>query len=72
MMSLYCLLPAAISCVQLANPANGRVSQRKPALVGSEAVYTCKSGFRLSGSSKIVCRSNGRYSDAPPTCIREC
>lgn len=66
------LLPAAIACVQLANPTNGLVSQPKPTLVGSEAVYTCNFGFRLSGSSKLVCRSNGRYSDAPPTCIRKC
>ena len=40
---------AAIVCDQLSNPENGQVTQPNPAVVGSEATYTCNSGFELNG-----------------------
>ena len=62
---------AAIVCDQLSDPENGEVSQPDPAIVGSEAVYTCDHGFELDGVSKRVCQNDGTYSEQPPVCEGE-
>lgn len=59
----------AITCGRLSDPENGAVRQRRPAIVGSVAVYICNRGFRLVGQRKRVCQSNGRYSGQAPTCV---
>ena len=62
------LIAAAIVCGRLRDPENGDVAQRRPALVGSVAVYSCDDGFELSGNSRRVCQLNGRYSGVAPVC----
>ena len=62
---------AAIVCDQLSDPNNGQVAQPNPAVVGSEAVYTCNSGFELNGVSRQVCQADGTYSQQPPVCVGE-
>ena len=34
----------------------------------SEAVYTCRSGYKLVGSSVRICLSSGRWSGRKPVC----
>jgi hypothetical protein len=54
-------------CSKLRRPQYGQVklTGRKP---GKKAIYSCKSGFTLFGSSKRRCLSNGRWSGRAPTC----
>ena len=59
----------AITCGQLSDPENGNVRQRRPAIVGSVALYVCNSGFRLDGQRTRVCQSDGSYSGQAPTCV---
>ena len=40
---------------------------------GSNAVYTCNSGYKLSGKQERrirTCMSNGNWSGQEPTCLR--
>ena len=53
------LFTSAVICKQLSDIDNGAVSQKNPAVAGSVAAYTCRRGFKLIGSSRRVCQSNG-------------
>ena len=37
---------------------------------GSNAIYTCNSGYQLSGERIRTCMSNGNWSGQEPTCLR--
>ena len=61
---------AAVTCPELLNPANGRVSVTGLTF-GSIANYTCDSGFTLSGDAQRSCTAGGFWSGSAPVCNRE-
>ena len=66
----YCLLVKNI-CADLRNPVNGYV-KIEGNLPGSYAVYTCKDGFELRGSSRRLCIGYGEWTNSAPTCEKNC
>jgi len=58
---------AGPNCPALKDPSNGSVSA-SPTTRGSTAVYSCNTGFNLSGSKTSTCQADGTWSVAAPTC----
>ena len=58
----------AVLCPSLSAPANGQVvvSSRSP---GSQASYSCNTGFVLQGATTRVCQNEGFWSDQEPQCV---
>lgn len=56
-----------VSCLVLQDPPNGRVSLSGTSM-GSEASYSCDSGFTLVGSRVRVCQAEGEWSSEEPFC----
>ena len=53
----------------MSNPDNGEVNMT--AIVnGSTAIYTCDSGFQLSGDDTRTCLNTGVWSGQKPICLR--
>ena len=67
--SLRLLLPKVVDCGILRPPPNGRVTLPGTTF-GSEAVYSCLSGFTFdtAGVEIRTCQANGRWSGEAPTC----
>ncbi len=65
-----CTVIPVVSCPELTNPANGRVT-----VTGLEpfstATYICDSGFVLFGDDIRTCSEEGVWSKDEPTCQRE-
>lgn len=59
------------NCPSLDKPNNGDVSVSSTA-PGSTANYSCGSGYALNGPVTVKCKSDGTWSDAAPSCIRDC
>ena len=57
-------------CYELQDPVNGIVTVTKPLASEAIAIYTCDSGYELSGDQTRTCMSNGMWSGEEPTCIR--
>ena len=55
------------SCPALTDPDNGSVSASETTR-GSTAVYSCNTGYRLSGSMTRTCQADGTWNTAEPTC----
>ena len=58
-------------CPILENPANGAVDAGTDATsaVGTEATYTCNTGYTLGGDPyTVTCQTDGSWSADPPTC----
>ena len=53
----------------LANPTNGSVSIPAGTEFEDEAVYSCYTGFELSGNNRRCCLSTGSWSGTDPTCV---
>ena len=58
---------AALTCPALQAPTNGRVVV-SGLVFGSEARYSCDSGYSLEGEASRTCRENGAWSGIPPIC----
>ena len=56
-----------VDCGPPGSPANGSVEMTTTTFL-STATFTCFSGFVRSGASTVICQSDGRWSDSPPTC----
>ena len=54
----------------LAPNSNGQIDQPVTTL-GATAIYTCNTGFVLSGMSNRVCTESGGWSDEAPVCDRK-
>ena len=59
-----------MDCGNLPDVANGQVQYtNKSTHLGSEAVYTCQSNYRLEGSTKVrTCAPEGKWSGVAPQC----
>ena len=57
----------AVQCLNLTNPANGRVTVTTISFNGV-ATYSCNTGYTLSGSVTRACLSSGAWSGSVPTC----
>ena len=63
----YHLCSLAMQCEVLSAPTNGEVFWNTLS-VGSNATYTCESGYHLSGNQTRICQSSGLWSGRAPTC----
>ncbi|XP_060580368.1 sushi, von Willebrand factor type A, EGF and pentraxin domain-containing protein 1-like [Ruditapes philippinarum] len=60
-------------CGELTEPENGLLSLPQGTTYGQTAVFTCKTGYILSGSTQLQCLQDGFWSGTPPTCrIADC
>ena len=57
----------AIQCRNLSPPANGQVAV-SGLRVGSQATYTCNTGYTLVGNRQRTCRPDGQWSGEEPIC----
>ena len=69
LMEMFLHLYTIVLCSELSNPANGAVIWTG-LTTGSNAVYTCNTGYQLSGERIRTCMSNGMWSGQEPTCRR--
>ncbi len=58
---------AVPTCPALTDPANGSVSAPTTTRA-STAVYSCNTGYKLSGSMTRTCQADGTWNAAEPTC----
>ena len=58
-----------VSCGEPPIPRNGAIAGKYT--YKSEAYVTCKNGYKLSGTYRLTCNSNGAWNDAPGVCIGE-
>ena len=58
-----------LACQALQNPADGSVVAPTSPVFQDEAVYSCNSGFTLSGQERRCCLSTGLWSGTAPTCV---
>ncbi|KAK7468035.1 hypothetical protein BaRGS_00036739, partial [Batillaria attramentaria] len=63
---VFCL--AGVLCGPPTDIQNGYLESVTGVRSGDTATYRCRTGFQLSNSDPIVCRSNGRW-DSPPFCF---
>ena len=61
-----------INCPQLPRVVNGQLFKIEGYKIGNSAVYRCEDGYTLNGSSSVTCQSNGRWSEPPRCCARDC
>ena len=67
--SRFCF-PLTVLCDPLEAPMNGAVTDDRRC--GSSALYSCNSGYQLSGSDTRYCLKSGNWSDEAPTCLGKC
>ena len=60
---------AAVNCGPLTAPANGAVNVPNT-LFGSTATYSCRAGYKVSGSASRTCGASGAWSSIDPVCVR--
>ena len=64
-----CVYYAVVDCGDLTDPANGAVNLTNMTF-GSEASYTCDSGYLPSGGSQLrICQANGNWSSSALECM---
>lgn len=56
-----------VDCGPLSDPSDGTVSYSSTTY-GSQAVYSCKSGLKMNGSSVRTCEADGNWINSAPTC----
>ena len=56
------------ACAELADPANGRVDTSNGTLIDALAVYSCNTGFQLSGNRTRTCDREGMWTGSEPEC----
>ncbi len=56
-----------VSCGSLSNPANGQVLTTDT-VYQSTAIYSCDTGYTLSGDRIRTCQDNGEWSGVDPDC----
>ena len=61
----------AIDCGILDDPANGEVSVSSTTF-NSTAIYSCNTGYTVTGDDMRECLENGLWSGSEPLCTRKC
>ena len=69
MMGVVVSFSSALHCQDPGIPLNGRRVMRDTN-VGSIATFSCNRGYRLIGEASIICRNDGHWSRAKPSCRR--
>ena len=60
-----------LDCGPRQNPSDGAVTLvTGMTTYGSEAQFSCNTGFTVSEPSKITCQANATWSSADPTCTK--
>ncbi len=62
--------PLVINCGDLPGPDNGLVTITIGNF-GSNASYTCETGYNLNGDMTRMCQDSGDWSGTAPTCDRK-
>jgi CUB/sushi domain-containing protein len=68
MLMEFYFLTSTTDCGELTEPENGLLSLPRGTTYGQTAVFTCKTGYILSGSTQLQCLQDGFWSGTPPTC----
>lgn len=55
-------------CGQPPAIANGEIDSPAGTLYGHTVIYTCNTGYTLSGDNTRTCQSSGNWRPAQPTC----
>ena len=55
-----------MNCMRLPDPMNGRVTDNTA--YGSQANYTCDSGYTINGTRYRTCQCSGTWSGMAPEC----
>ncbi|KAI8500842.1 hypothetical protein Bbelb_216600 [Branchiostoma belcheri] len=58
----------AVQCPARAAPANGAVSPTGAVSFPNSVIFTCNSGYTLSGVATPTCQADGTWSNPVPTC----
>ena len=58
-----------VECGDLIDPPNGVVSLFPGTIFGSEASYSCDTGYTLNGCPTRMCQASGNWSNSVPECI---
>ena len=61
------ILIIVLDCGTLPNPVDGTVSH-PTTTYGSEATFSCETGYTLSSTLPLTCQANGLWSGTSPTC----
>ena len=59
---------AAVNCSSPVDPVNGQINLPNGTTFGNTAVYTCATGYALSGSSLRSCGADGNWTNTSPIC----
>ncbi|CAB4022737.1 Hypothetical predicted protein, partial [Paramuricea clavata] len=59
----------AARCKVLHHPTNGRIIAHSRYCGGEQTEFICYSGYKLKGSRRITCQSDGSWSAVSPTCV---
>ena len=71
---VYVSNPAAVDCVDLADPMNGQVTVTPDGMATVDtdlcavATYACSEGYSLVGDATRTCQANGQWDGAEPSC----
>ncbi len=68
---LYTSYSSVVNCGTLSNPTNGSVNTSSGTTYQQVAVYTCHTGYNVTGSNTSTCGADGMWTPAAPTCERE-
>ena len=69
---------AAIVCLEVADVTNGNViyvtDNTAPFELGTRTIYSCNSGFAITGVTNRICQANssnpiGRWTESSPVCV---
>ena len=67
LLEITLIFVAVVNCGDPGIPINGnRIITTLT--VGSTVVFTCDSGYKLSGATTARCENTGQWSASPPTC----
>ena len=65
---LISLTMKVVNCGHLINPDHGQVDTSSGTTFGSTAIYTCDTGYSLSGSQTSTCGADGMWIPSKPLC----
>ena len=64
-------LITAVDCGPLSNPDNGQVDTSSGTTFTNVAIYSCDTGYILTGSETQMCGSDRMWTPVAPTCVRK-